>query len=122
MSTYYERNRERALALAKLYRDTHVEKVREDQRQYYLNVTKPKKEKARRLHTIEFPKPPKPPKPEPRIKTTKRFLAPAPVPKIPKVKKVYPDLSTIKDLIPKFRVTSGLVEAKPGMFLDWDNL
>ena len=120
MPTYYEIHRDHCLELARRYRATHIEEIRQRQREYYQKVLKYKRAFGKKLYNIEFPKPPKP---EPRIKTTKRFLAATPVPKNPraqKPKKVFPDLSTIKD----FSVTppSGLVEKKPGIFIDWNNL
>jgi len=117
MPTYYELHREHCLALAKAYRDSHKEQIAKRQAEYYQKVNKARRALGRKLHRIEFPKPPKP---EPRIKTTKTFLAKEPVPKVPRVKKVFPDLSTVKDFT--LVASPGLVTKQPGVFLDWNNL
>jgi len=123
--TWYAKNREYALAKAKKYREENPEKVKEQQRLFFQNVRKAQLKEARRLWLLANPKPPKPPKapkPPPRIKTTKTFLAKTPVPKNPKTpRKVFPDLSTLPDT-PVVHPGSGLVEMKPGIFLDWNNL
>lgn len=120
MSTYYERNKERCLAIAKLYRDTHRTEIARRQAEYYQTVNKARRAFGRRLWHIENPTPPKP---EPTIKTTKRFLTTEPVPKNPRrprrPRQVYPDLSTLRDFTP---VSTNKVEFKPGMVLDWNNL
>ena len=120
MPTYYELNREHCLIMARLYRNAHKEEIAKRQAEYYQKVNKARRAFGRRLYRIEHPKPPKP---EPAIKTTTRFLATEPVPKNPKKprrpRQVYPDLSTIRDFTP---VSSGKVEFKPGVVLDWNNL
>lgn len=120
MPTYYELHREHCLAMAKAYRDSHREQIAKRQAEYYQKVNKARRALGRKLYNIEFPKPPKPPKPEPRLKTTKTFLAKEPVPKVPRVKKVFPDLSTVRDFTPV--ASPGLVMKQPGVFLDWHNL
>ena len=122
--TWYSRNRDYALAKAKKYREEHPEKVKEDQRLFYQNVRKARLAEGRRLWRLAHPKPPKMPtnfKASPRVKTVKTFLAKTPIPKNPKPKKVFPDISTLPD-IPVAHPGAGIVDKKPGIFLDWNNL
>ena len=123
--TWYAKNREYALAKAKKYREENIEKVKEQQRLFFQNVRKARIAEGRRLWLLANPKPvkpPKAPKPSKAIKTTKTFLAKTPVPKNPKKpKQVFPDLSTVPDT-PVVHPSAGIVEMKPGIFLDWNNL
>jgi hypothetical protein len=108
MSTYYEKNKEKCKAQAKQYYKEHREQCLTYYRDYYERVLRKRRGAMRKVPPP--PPVPKPPKPEPRIKTVKKYLEP---------KQVFPDLSTIKDFTP---VSSGLVEKKPGIVLDWNNL
>ena len=120
MSTYYERNKERCKAIAKLYYDTHRTQISKRQAEYYQTVNKARRAFGRKLWHIENPKAPKP---EPMIKTTKRFFSTELVPTNPKKprqpRQIYPDLSTLREYTP---VSTNKVEFKPGMVLDWNNL
>jgi hypothetical protein len=123
--TWYAKNRDYALAKAKKYREENPEKIKEQQRLFFQNVRKARIAEGRRLWLLANPKPPKMPKnfkAPPKIKTTKTFLSKTPIPKNPKkVKPVFPDLSTLPDT-PVVHPGPGLVEKKPGIFLDWNNL
>lgn len=127
--TWYAKNRDYALAKAKKYREENPEKVKEQQRLFFQNVRKARIAEGRRLWLLANPKPPKmpknfkaPPKLSPQVKTTKTFLSKTPIPKNPKkVKPVFPDLSTLPDT-PVVHPGFGLVEKKPGIFLDWNNI
>ena len=85
MLTYYERNKEHLKALAKKYREAHLDKCKAYAAAYFQKVTKSKRQKVgRKMYT---PKP----KPEPAkdytIKTTIKYKEPvAKVPKAPKVR------------------------------------
>jgi len=87
MTTYYERNKERQKALAKKYRDSHLEKCRAYAAAYFQQVTKPQ----RRLIAMQRPKPEPKPAPPYTIKTTIKYREPVPkAPKVPKVKPLPP--------------------------------
>jgi hypothetical protein len=84
MSTYYERNKERLKALAKKYRETHLEKCKAYAAAYFQQVTKSK----RKIIGRKMNKPKSEPAKDYTIKTTIKYKEPVPkIPKTPKVRK-----------------------------------
>ena len=102
---------------AKRYRTLNPGKVKADQQSYYQRVLKPRRAFERKLRLIEEGK--WPPKPKETKTRTRRFVGE--VKKTTKKIKQFPDISQIAD-IPVTPPSSGLVEQKPGIFLDWNNL
>jgi len=119
--TYYQKNREQMIANALRYRTLYPERVKANQQSYYQRVLKARRAFERKLRQIEedrYPPKPKEPKPE-KPKRTKRFVGE--VKKVTKQLKAFPDISTVAEVcVPA--PSSGLVEMKPGVTLDWNNL
>jgi len=118
---YYWEHREQCLEVRRKYAEGHKEKQKEYAAKYYQKTLKQRRRIDRMYAQAELP--PKPPKPAPRIKTVKKFLAAAPVPKNPRkprAPKKHPDLSTLADMmIPSPSVG---VQFLPGVTLDWNKL
>ena len=112
--TYYQQNRDKMIDNAKRYREANRDKVRANQSRYFQTVLKPRRAFERKLRLIEEGK--WPPKPK---EKKKRFVSE--VKKTTKKIKEFPDISQIAD-IPIIPPSSGLVEQKPGVFIDWNNL
>jgi hypothetical protein len=115
--TYYQKNRDKMIDNAKRYREAHPDIVRANQQRYFQTVLKPRRAFERKLRLIEEGK--WPPKPKETKTRTRRFVGE--VKKTTKKIKQFPDISQIAD-IPVTPPSSGLVEQKPGVFLDWNNL
>ena len=118
--TYYSEHLEQCRENSRIYAQKNRETIREKQREYYYKTLKAR----RRVDKMwaDADKPPKPVKPEPKIKTTKRFLAATPVaknPRKPRTPKVHPDLSTVQDIpVP----SSGVTRTNEPVTIDWNNM
>ena len=119
--TYYQKNREQMIANAKRFRTLYPERVKAAQQSYYQRVLKSRRALERKLRQIDegrYPPKPKEPKPE-KPKRTRRFISEAKT--VTKQKKVFPDLVTIAP-ITVAPPSSGKIEMRPGIVIDWNNL
>jgi hypothetical protein len=121
---YYYAHREQCLENRRKYAEANREKIKEHAAEYYQKVLKQRRKIDRMYAKADLPPPPrKEPKPPSPIKTTKTFLAAAPVPKNPRkprAPKKHPDISTLADMT--VSVPSMGVQFLPGVTLDWNKL
>ena len=139
---YYYAHREQCLENRRKYAEANKEKIKEHAAEYYQKVLKQRRKIDRMYAKADLPPPPRkepkpqPPRKEPKppppckepkppsaIKTVKKFLAEAPVPKNPRkprAPKKHPDLSTLADMT--VAVPPMGVQFLPGMTLDWNKL
>ena len=116
--TYYIEHRDECRENSLRYAINNREKIAAKQREYYYRVLKPRRTVDRMWNNADKPKPES--KPEPRLRTTKRFLAEDPVqknPKKPRMKKS--DASLIELPAPS---TSGVSIIKTDVVIDWNKL
>ncbi len=106
--SYYERNKERCKENSRRYAAEHAEYVREYRQKYFQEVTKLKRHIHGRVRAPSQKQVKKP-----------RFIGK--VQKVTKQTKLFPDISTIADIYVA-PPSSGLIDIKPGVFIDWNNL